>query len=49
MAAEETSCRYQPVLAWLNMEGVGEFAQMLLGICYQRARDRSERRVWKAS
>jgi hypothetical protein len=32
MATEETACGYKPVLAWPSMEGVREFAQMLLEI-----------------
>jgi len=49
MFAEETSCGYQPVLGWPNIEGIREFAQMLLDIYCQREEKRSERRVWKAS
>ena len=32
MATDETACGYRPVLAWPDMNGVKEFAQMLLGI-----------------
>jgi hypothetical protein len=32
METDETSCGYKPVLAWPSMEGVREFAHMLLEI-----------------
>jgi hypothetical protein len=32
MATDETACGYKPVLAWPSMDGVREFAQMLLEI-----------------
>jgi hypothetical protein len=32
MEAKETACGYKPVLAWPSMNGVREFAQMLLTI-----------------
>lgn len=32
MATGETACGYKPVLAWPSMDGVKEFAQMLLEI-----------------
>lgn len=36
MEAEETACGYKPVLAWPNMDGVREFAHMLLEIDHSR-------------
>jgi hypothetical protein len=32
MEAEETACGYKPILAWPSMDGVREFARMLLEI-----------------
>ena len=32
MATEETACGFKPVLDWPSMEGVREFAHMLLEI-----------------
>jgi hypothetical protein len=32
MATNDTACGYKPVLAWPSMDGVKEFAQMLLEI-----------------
>ena len=32
MATDETACGYKPILAWPNIDGVKEFAQMLLEI-----------------
>lgn len=32
MGADETACGYKPILAWPSIDGVREFAQMLLGI-----------------
>jgi len=32
MATDETACGYKPILAWPSMDGVREFARMLLGI-----------------
>jgi hypothetical protein len=36
MEAKETVCGYKPVLAWPSMDGVREFAQMLLEIDHYR-------------
>ncbi len=36
MAAAETACGYKPVLAWPDMEGVKDFALMLLAIYQSR-------------
>ena len=36
MEAEETACGYKPVLAWPSMDGVRDFALMLLEIDRQR-------------
>ena len=36
MATEETACGFKPVLAWPSMEGVKEFAHMLLEIDRRR-------------
>jgi hypothetical protein len=32
MATEGTACGFQPILAWSSMEGVRDFALMLLNI-----------------
>jgi hypothetical protein len=42
MGTDETACGYKPVLAWPSMEGVREFAHMLLEIysCRKRERDK---------
>ena len=39
MQAEETACGYKPVLAWPSMDGVRDFALMLLEIDHQRKRE----------
>ena len=39
MATEETACGYKPVLAWPSMEGVRDFALMLLDIDHRRKED----------
>ena len=36
MEAEETACGYKPVLAWPSMDGVRDFALMLLEIDHYR-------------
>jgi hypothetical protein len=36
MATEETGCGYKPILSWPNMEGVRDFALMLLEIDHRR-------------
>ena len=36
MEANETACGYKPVLAWPSMDGVRQFAQMLLEIDHYR-------------
>jgi hypothetical protein len=36
MATEETACGYKPVLSWPSMEGVRDFALMLLEIDHRR-------------
>jgi hypothetical protein len=40
MATEETACGYKPILAWPSMEGIQEFARMLLEICSSRREER---------
>ena len=37
METEETACGYKPVLSWPSMDGVREFAHMLLEIDRSRA------------
>jgi hypothetical protein len=39
MATEETTCGFKPVLAWPDMEGVRDFALMLLAIDHGRRRE----------
>lgn len=39
MATEETACGYKPVLAWLSMDGVKDFALMLLEIYGSREKE----------
>ncbi len=34
--ATDTPCGFRPVLGWSSMDGVKEFAEMLLDIYYQR-------------
>jgi len=36
METEETTCSFKPILAWPSMEGVTDFALMLLGIAHRR-------------
>ena len=36
MATEETACGYKPILSWPSMEGVRDFALMLLEIDRRR-------------
>jgi hypothetical protein len=36
MEAEETACGYKPILAWPSMDGVRDFALMLLEIDHRR-------------
>jgi hypothetical protein len=36
MATEETACGFQPILAWPSLEGVRDFALMLLDIDCRR-------------
>ena len=36
MATEETACGYKPILAWPSIEGVMEFALMLLDVDRRR-------------
>ena len=40
MAAEETGCGYKPILAWPSMEGVRDFALMLLEIDHRRREEK---------
>jgi hypothetical protein len=40
METDETACGYKPVLAWPSMEGVREFAHMLLEIDRTRQEER---------
>jgi len=42
MEAEETAGGYKPVLAWPNMDGVREFAHMLLEIDRRREEETHE-------
>ena len=37
----DTPCGFKPVIGWPNMDGVKEFAEMLLDIYYQRQKDRA--------
>jgi len=37
--AEDTPCGFKPVLGWPHMEGVKEFAEMLLDIYYRKQTD----------
>jgi hypothetical protein len=39
MATEETGCGYKPILSWPSMEGVRDFALMLLEIDHRRKAD----------
>jgi hypothetical protein len=42
IATDETSCGFKPVLSWPSMEGVKEFALMLLEIDrYRNGEDRN--------
>lgn len=34
--AADTPCGFKPVLGWADIDGVKEFAEMLLAIYYQR-------------
>jgi hypothetical protein len=36
MSTEETACGYKPILAWPSMDGVRDFALMLLEIDHRR-------------
>jgi len=36
METEETVCSFKPILAWPSMEGVTDFALMLLEIAHRR-------------
>lgn len=38
--ATDTPCGFRMVLGWPDIDGVKEFAEMLLAIYYQRQRDR---------
>ncbi|MGD9115878.1 MAG: hypothetical protein PVJ61_01660 [Dehalococcoidia bacterium] len=40
--AADTPCGFRKVLDWPDMDGVREFAEMLLGIYYQRRLERGE-------
>jgi len=40
MATEETPCGSKPVIGWPDMDGVREFAEMLLDIYHYRNRER---------
>jgi len=42
MATEETACGFKPILAWPSVEGVREFAHMLLKIDRRRKGEISE-------
>jgi hypothetical protein len=42
MATDETACGYKPILAWPSMEGVREFAHMLLEIYDRRKEERDK-------
>lgn len=41
MAAEETPCGFRPVIGWPDMDGVREFAEMLLDIYRYRNEERN--------
>jgi hypothetical protein len=49
MAAPDTACGYKPVLAWPNMEGVRDFALMLLEIDHRRHEAEPAPRIEKGS
>lgn len=34
IAAQETPCGFKPLLVWSSAQGVKDFAQMLLDMCY---------------
>ena len=40
MAIKETPCGFRPVIGWHDMDGVKEFAEMLLDIYHHRNRER---------
>lgn len=42
MAAEETACGYKPVIAWPSVQGVKDFALMLLEITRHREEERPD-------
>lgn len=39
MQSENTPCGYVPIIAWNDMNGVREFAEMLLDFCDYRRKD----------
>jgi hypothetical protein len=40
--AADTPCGFRMVLGWPDIDGVKEFAEMLLDIYYQRQQDRAD-------
>ena len=42
MAAKETPCGFRPVIEWPDMDGIKEFAEMLLDIYHYRNRERDK-------
>jgi hypothetical protein len=40
--ADDTPCGFKPVLGWPSMDGMKEFAEMLLDIYYQRQTGRED-------
>ena len=40
--AADTPCGFKPVIGWPNIDGVKEFAEMLLDICYRRQIDQGD-------
>ncbi len=40
--AANTSCGFKPVLGWTHIDGVKEFAEMLLDIYYRRQSDQEK-------
>jgi len=40
MATGETACGFKPVMGWPGIDGMKEFAEMLLNIYHRRNRER---------
>ena len=51
MATEETPCGFRPVIGWRDIDGIKEFAEMLLDIYHYRnkERDRVKQASWRAN